>query len=396
MNKRQVIVIGSGPSGSSTAFYLAQAGIDVLLVDKESWPRDKACGDAQIGTVFPIYKEMGIFEEAAAAAVNHMEGFSFSGVDEVVTSFMVPYKFAFCTPRRIIDDIVRRGALRGGADFLANFEVVDLIIERGYVKGVRAVYEGKRVEVRADAVIIANGSHSMQARQVGIFNEDPDLAWYGARAYFDGVKGMDSRCIEEHLPHGMFYPAGYMWVFPEGGEVANIGVFITETALIKSGMRLEDFFWWWRDNTKIGKERLGEAKLLGEIKGWKLPSCRKLGNNCVNGAIAVGDAGNGIECFTGEGFNEAMQCGKIAAAVMADAIKKNDLSAASLSVYSQQAGDKLNGYYGLMGAVRDHIATDPAVYSNFLAYSRALPGYPNLGVIDIWLKYMKEELKLPL
>ncbi|MDR1619000.1 MAG: geranylgeranyl reductase family protein [Treponema sp.] len=393
MNKRQVIVIGSGPGGSSAAFYLAQAGIDVLLTDKESWPRDKACGDAQIGTVFPIYKEMGIFEEAAAAAVNHMEGFSFSGVDEVITSFMAPYKFAFCTPRRIIDDIVRRGAVRGGADFLENFETVDLIIERGYVKGVRAVYEGRLTEVRADAVVIANGSHSMQARQVGIFNEDPDLAWYGARAYFDGVKGMDMRCIEEHLPHEMFYPAGYMWVFPEGGEVANIGVFITETALKKSGMRLEDFFGWWRDNTKIGKERLGQAKLLGEIKGWKLPSCRMIGNNCVNGAIAVGDAGNGIECFTGEGFNEAMQSGKIAAQVLAGALKNGDVSAGALSDYTKLAGEALNGYYGMMAAVRDKIASDPAVYSKFLAYSRALPDYPNLGVIDVWIKYMKEELQ---
>ncbi|MDR3337217.1 MAG: geranylgeranyl reductase family protein [Treponema sp.] len=394
MNKREVIVIGSGPSGSSAAFYLAQAGIDVLLVDKESWPRDKACGDAQIFTVFPIYKEMGIFEEAAAAAVNHMTGFTFSGVDEVITSYMAPEEFAFCTPRRIIDDIVRRGALRGGADFLENFEVVDLIIERGYVKGVRAVYEGKRLEVRADAVIIANGSHSMQARQVGIFNEDPDLAWYGARAYFDGVKGMDFRCIEEHLPHEMFYPAGYMWVFPEGGEVANVGVFITERALIKSGMRLEDFFWWWRDNTKIGKERLGEAKVLGEIKGWKLPSCRQLGNNCVNGAIAVGDAGNGIECFTGEGFNEGMQSGKIAAEVMAEAVKKHDVSVEALSVYNKLAGEKLNPYYGMMSAVRDNIASEPAAYSKFLAYSRALPGYPNVEIINTWIKYMKEELKL--
>ena len=395
LNKRQVIVVGAGPSGSSAAFYLSKAGVDTLLVDKETWPRDKACGDAQINDVFPLYKEMGIYEEARDAAVNHMTGFTFSGVDENIADFFAAEEFAFCTPRRIIDDIVRRGAVNnGGADFLENFEVVDLIIKKGYVRGVRALYNGKPVEVMADAIVLANGSHSMQARQLGIFNEDPELAWYGARGYFEGVKGMNQLCIEEHLPHEMFYPAGYMWVFPEGPEIANIGVFITEKALIKSGMRLEDFFDWWRDNTKIGAERLGSARLLGDIKGWKLPSCRQIGDNVVNGCILVGDAGNGIECFTGEGFKEAMIGGKTAAGVLAEALKRGDVSKKALSAYTQEFGEKMNPYYQLMSMTRDNIATDPEVYKHFIAWSKNLPNYPNVSIIQAWVGYMKEVLKV--
>ena len=397
MRKRQVIVVGAGPSGSTAAFYLAKAGIDTLLVDKETWPRDKVCGDAQLFGVFDIYKEMGIFEEAQAAAVNHMKGFTFSGVDENIASYFTPGEvtFSFCTPRRIIDDIIRRAAVeKAGADFLQNFEVVDLIMRKGFVKGVRGVYNGEPVEVEADAIILANGSHSMQARKLGIFNEDPDLAWYGARAYYEGVRGMDMRCIEEHLPHEMFYPAGYMWVFPEGEGIANIGVFITEKALAKSGMKIEDFFDWWRDNTKIGQERLGQAKLLGEIKGWKLPSCRQLGDNVVNGCIAVGDAGNGIECFTGEGFKEAMTSGKCAAGVMADAIKKGDVSKAALDIYTNLYGAEMNPYYQVMTMVRELIASDPEVYKDFIAWSKRHPKYPYIDTVEVWMGYMQEVLHI--
>lgn len=395
LSKRQVIVVGAGPSGSAAAFYLANAGVDTLLVDKETWPRDKVCGDAQIEEVFPLYKEMGIYEEAREAAVNRMSGFTFSGVDENIATYVVPREFAFCTPRRIIDDIVRRGAVNnGGADFLENFEVRELIIRKGFVRGVRAIYNGSLVEVFADAVVLANGSHSMQARQLGIFNEDPELAWYGARGYFEGVRGMDQRCIEEHLPHEMFYPAGYMWVFPEGPDVANIGVFITEQALQKSGMRIEDFFDWWRDNTRIGAERLGNARLLGEIKGWKLPSCRECGDNVVNGCILVGDAGNGIECFTGEGFKEAMIGGKTAAGVIAKALANGDVSKQALDIYNKEFGDQMNPYYRFMSMVRDHIASDTAVYTDFIAWSKALPDYPNIGINMAWIGYLKEVLKV--
>lgn len=404
MNKRQVIVVGAGPSGSSAAYYLAQAGVDVLLVDKESWPRDKVCGDAQVAHCWDIYKEMDIFEEAHAAAYNHMTKFTFSGVKENPISIyhgvtrnadgsLDVKPFSFCTPRRVIDDIVRRAAVeKAGADFMENFEVTDLIIEKGYVKGVKAVYRNKPVKIFADAVVLANGSHSMQARQLGFFQEDPDLAWYGARAYFDNVNGMDIEAIEEHLPHKMFYPAEYMWVLPEGGKTANIGVFVTARELADSGMKLEDFFSWWRDNTKIGHERLGEARLLGEIKGWKLPSCRKVMDNTYNGCVLVGDAASAVECFTGEGFNEALHGGRQAGRVLAKALAEGDVSEERLSKYTRNLGEELNHYYGVMAATRDNIACDPVRYEQWLDYTRNLPDYPYIFMPRATMGFMKEVL----
>ncbi len=323
MEKRQVIVVGAGPAGSTAAFYLAKEGIDVLLVDKERWPRDKVCGDCQSPYCWQIYKEMGILEEAREHADTILTGQQFSGVDEQITTYDMKRPISFITRRYVIDDIVRRAAVeKAGVDFREAFEVVDLIMERGYVRGVKAIYNNEEIEVKADAVILANGSHSKQAMKLGFITDDPDMVFIGARAYFRGVKGLPRTVFEEHYPADIFFPSGYIWLFAEGDDIANVGVYITEKNLRDGNRKLEDYFWWWRDNTKIGKERLGEAELIGDIKGWRLPTCKAVGEYCVNGAIGVGDCGNFIQAHSGEGFAPAMNTGKVAALVLAEALKK--------------------------------------------------------------------------
>ena len=156
--KRQVIIVGAGPAGSTAAFYLAKAGLDVLLVDKETWPRNKICGDAYLPSLNPIFKEMGIYEEMekeVCADCTHM-----NLVDPYENEYHFTLDSCWLIPRRIGDDIIRRGALRAGADFIENFEVKELIIRRGVVKGIRAWYNGQLVEMESDLVIVADGSHS--------------------------------------------------------------------------------------------------------------------------------------------------------------------------------------------------------------------------------------------
>lgn len=361
-DKRQVIVVGAGPSGSSAAFYLARAGVDVLLVDKETWPRDKICGDGQNSPAFEIYKEMGIYDEARNAACGVSNAIVLSGVEERPVRLESDTLTGFCTPRRVIDDIIRRAAVeKAGCDFMENVEVTDLIRENGYVAGVRGTYNGHPIQVRADAVVIANGSHSMVARQLGVFNEDPDMVFYAARGYFENIDGLDPDVAEMHFPAPMFYPAGYIWLYPQEEEhrVANVGVFMTQRSLAASGMRLEDFFPWWRDNTRIGHQRLGQARLLGQIKGWKLPTCREVGDNVVDGAILVGDAGNGIQSCGGGGFPEALHSGRMAARVLGDALQEGDVSKGRLSQYTRLLGEELNGEYQAYWQMRETMFKTP-------------------------------------
>ena len=395
MMKSQVIVVGAGPAGSTAAFYLVQRGVDVLLVDKEQWPRDKVCGDGQMGHAWPIYKEMGIFEEAREAADAILTGTAFISMSENVVEMDYKAENMFGTRRYIIDDIIRRAAVREGAKFLENFEVTDLIYKKGRVKGVKALFNGVETEAYADLVILANGSHSMQARELGIYNEDPDTLWLGARGYYENVRGMGS-VSEFYYPFEDMYPAGYMWVFPEGDGIADVGVFITAEALLKSGKRLEDYFDRWRDETKIGQERLGEARLIGELKGWRLPSCRQLGKIHAKGAVLIGDAASCIEPWLGEGFYEAMNCGRKVGMYLGDILKDGkEISDDDLEKLNKEYADEINPFYKVMATCRDKVFCTPERLEEWCAWVKE-GGYldnlsPEVNSVAMCLKFIQEK-----
>ena len=290
MNKRQIIIVGAGVGGATAAYYMAKKGLDVLLLEKEQFPRDKPCGDGVVGNLFPILEEMGIADEVKDNGFRTRGTTRFySSNDEYFTYNIVAGEDSvpmYCVPRYKFDDIVNKAAVRTGIDYIENFEVVDLLMSRGKVCGVRGIHNGNVVEIESDLVVLASGSHFLPSRKLGFFEEDPDLIFYGLRGYFDNVGNMED--TEFYFPDH-FLPSGYIWIFPASKTMANVGVFITETALKKSGMTTEELLWDWVNNTKYGKERLGNAELIGDLKGWRLP-CGKRKPVYADGVIAVGDA----------------------------------------------------------------------------------------------------------
>lgn len=383
----KVLVVGAGPAGSAAAFYLAQAGIDVLLVDKEQWPRDKVCGDGQMFHSWYIYEEMGIMEEAREAGTM-LYGMKSSDVDERLVSFRSDKEYAMGTRRYVIDDIIRRAAVREGARFIENFDVRDLIIRHGKVIGVKAFYKGQMIEEYADLVILANGSHSMEARKLGVFNEDPETLWMGARGYYENVRGLED-LIEFHYPFPDLYPAGYMWVFPEGDDIANVGVFITAEALRKSGMKIEDYFTRWRDETKLGNERLGDARLIGDIKGWRLPSCWKTGQMYSKGCVMIGDAASSIEPFMGEGFFTALSSGRAIGKFLGKQLKKGPLTE-ELMEYAQQSYAKdMDKFYSVMGGMRNYGVNTPETFTRFTDYALSIPAEERKSFTDVMYQFIK-------
>ncbi len=383
----KVLVVGAGPAGSAAAFYLAQAGIDVLLVDKEQWPRDKVCGDGQMFHSWYIYEEMGIMEEAREAGTM-LYGMKSSDVDERLVSFRSDKEYAMGTRRYVIDDIIRRAAVREGARFIENFDVRDLIIRHGKVIGVKAFYKGQMIEEYADLVILANGSHSMEARKLGVFNEDPETLWMGARGYYENVRGLED-LIEFHYPFPDLYPAGYMWVFPEGDDIANVGVFITAEALRKSGMKIEDYFTRLRDETKLGNERLGDARLIGDIKGWRLPSCWKTGQMYSKGCVMIGDAASSIEPFMGEGFFTALSSGRAIGKFLGKQLKEGPLTE-ELMEYAQQSYAKdMDKFYSVMGGMRNYGVNTPETFTRFTDYALSIPEEERKSFTDVMYQFIK-------
>jgi len=261
--------------------------------------------------------------------------------------------FALAIPRFIGDDIMNKAAVNSGIDYLENFEATKVLFERGQAVGVRGIYNGVVVELEADLVVLADGGHSMLARQCGFFEENPDYVFYGIRGYFEGIRGL-SDVIEFHYPHEMFMPAGYTWIFPLGKTKGNVGVFITETALNNTGMTIEELLWWWRDTTEIGGLRLGEATQIGDIKGWRLPSGK---HQPIHGAgvLAVGDCANMIEPLFGGGYPHAVTAGVCAAKVAREAVDANDFSKEFLGKYVEYVNEALGSGYAIQELLRKQV-----------------------------------------
>ncbi|MDD2495311.1 MAG: NAD(P)/FAD-dependent oxidoreductase [Tissierellia bacterium] len=353
MKKHDIIIVGAGVGGSTAAYFMAKSGLNVLMVEKDQFPRDKPCGDGQVQSIHPLLKSMGVYDKIEKYGYK-CPGTMISDMDENSCVFNYPEgDFAFCTPRYIFDDIINKAALKQGVDYIDNFEVIEVIMERGKAKGIRGIQNGKFVELESNIVVLANGAHSMLSRQMGFYEEDPEYVFYGLRGYFENVRGMQD-VIEFHYPDEMFIPSGYIWIFPMSKTKANVGVFITEKSLQGTGMTSEELLWWWRDNKKIGKERLGEAVPIGNLKGWRLPSGNKQ-KVYGNGVIAVGDAGNMIESLYGGGLPHAMIAGVCAAKACAESIAANDYSEEFLKRYSDYVDKELGTGYKSSEMIRNMI-----------------------------------------
>jgi flavin-dependent dehydrogenase len=383
--KRQVVVIGAGPGGSSAAYYHAKKGLDVLLVDKESFPREKVCGDAWQSSLYPIFREMGIFEEMESHVTGDVTHIQMIGPDEVDILFSVEAA-EWTIPRRIGDDIVRRAAIKAGADWMEGFEATELVIRRGQVTGVKGIYNNQEMQIDADIVIVANGSHSLLGRQVGIFNNDPAKYMFAIRGYWTGLEGMvPGTCawiydpdfmpvVDQELYEKHFYQPGWCACYRDH-TTASIGFCLSEGLLRAHGMSMDEYFNNWLTKSKFAKEHLSHAKCVDGMKGWRLPTMDKIQKNYVNGAMFLGDvASNPDPCYY-YGISPAMWGGKISADVSEKAFAAGDFTESTL----KELYEKLSGMYDEQWAqytmIRKSIVGVKENALELIRYGKSLPGY---------------------
>ncbi len=407
--KRQVIVVGAGPAGSSAAFYCAKHGLDVLLIDKESWPRDKVCGDGWLPSLKPIFEDMGIYEEMKS--LNTVSGgndfFLASPNEEVVKYTMGEHKDgegAFVIPRRIGDDVVRRAAVRAGAEFQENFEATELIIRRCRVCGIRGYFRNELVEVEADAVIVANGSHSMLARQVGIFNEDPSLSMFAARGYFKNLPPVlkPGSTFQFYLPESIpnydkaRKTMSFAWIAAHDTPgCGTLGMVIPIETIEALDMSLEEIFHWIINNSKNVQKFFKGAELVDELKGWRLLGCTEVQKNYVRGALFIGDACSQAECAHFYGIPAGMMSGKIAAELLDDIFTTGNDTEESWARFHKIVGDKLNPQYDFYREFRELVHLDINNVNRMNEYAKTFPGVPEYSTV--MYKFVTEVLgkKMP-
>jgi len=332
-----LIIVGGGPAGSSAAIFARRAGLRPLLVDKETFPRDKICGDALSGKSVAILRELNLLEKIAELPGALIQSIIFSGPDH--TSFKIDLRATklekslkgFVIRRQILDEFMFREAQAAGAETIEDFVVTDLIFDQGKVAGIigKRRDSAKEIKFYAPVVFGADGYNSIVARKLKLYRHDPKHWVVALRCYYENVADLDNQ-IELHYVDEVI--PGYFWIFPLENGFANVGIGMLH-AYIKS--RNIDLRRALRDTIEnpYFRDRFTGARALEKPVGWNLPVGSIRRRSYGDGFLLLGDAAGLIDPFTGEGIGNAMYSAKYAIQTILDAREMNDYSAQFLSRY---------------------------------------------------------------
>lgn len=329
--ERDVIVVGAGPAGSICAAYLAKSGLDVLLLDKDIFPRDKACGD--------------MLREGIVAHVNHLE--AIDALDKISTcirnikigsnngsSVTVPFE-CYTASRYQLDKLLVDTAVSWGAEFRQGCRVLDVICERGVAKGVRTRFRGDESEIRSKLVIGADGASSMVAKSLDIMEENPSGIWLSQRAYFKGVKLERALARDQYDAYGVFsfdarLVPGYFWVLPVGKDgvkkgICNAGVVVCGRDSLVAAELPRRFAEWVSSREEI-KRMFQGVKQISPWAGGKLTDITQTMKKAGDGFLLIGDAASLMMPLFNDGLSAAADSAKAAADAAFAAFRKSDFS----------------------------------------------------------------------
>ena len=331
-----VIVVGAGPAGSTAAIVLARAGRNVLLLDRAEFPRDKVCGDGIPPGTVGILNDLGMAESLRAADFHVIDGLrlvSARGRDWRLR--FTPRREGagfFVAPRHRFDDLLRRHAVASGAVFQRAHARAP-IMEHGDVVGVRAVVDGDERDLRARAVIVADGAASAVARALNPAKPPESHRAVAIRGYLDGFESMP-HTVEFHF--GRHFAPGYAWVFPMGDTSANVGVIVRTDCFKRRGIALETLLHEFVTSDELRKRGVREGTLR-DVATWQVPLAAPGATPLAfDGALIVGDAARLVDALTGEGIHNAVVSGRLAGETVARALERGDLSRAALADYETQ------------------------------------------------------------
>lgn len=350
--ERDVIIVGAGPAGAVCASYLARAGFDVLLIDKELFPRDKACGDiVREGFV----KHAEALEAVTAldsmsACVRRLKLISGGGCEAVM-----PFE-CYTIPRFDLDKLMVDTAVSWGAEIRTGCRFVDVIYDEGKVSGVIVREKGDERIIRSRIVIGADGVSSDFLRSVGsaqssgafgaavsdsaALHEDSDGVWMGLRAYFKGLRLDKSLSKEQYDAGGIFAfdndrgPA-YFWIMPTGADgvkrgICNVGMMVRGRDRYKTGELISRMEKWLSGSEKIAS-LVSDAE---QISPWAFGRIADVTQNRVpagNGYMLIGDAAARVMPLTGDGLTAAADTAKAAALAVDEAFSSGDFSGRMLT-----------------------------------------------------------------
>ncbi|WP_116271648.1 geranylgeranyl reductase family protein [Pseudofrankia sp. BMG5.36] len=431
-----VIVVGAGPAGSAAAYHLANTGLDVLLLEKASFPRDKVCGDGLTPRAVASLVRMGIDTgparpPAARPAASGGTGAGGAPADgtkgdgtkgdgtkgdaaeadsgwarnkglRIVGGGLrleLPWPelasfpdYGLVRPRSDFDELLARTAQKAGARLHEGTTVAGVVREErtGQVVGVTARSGADRepVTYRAPVVVAADGNSARLALSLDIRRRDDRPLGVAVRRYYRSPRTHDDY-LESHLelwegrPNASRLLPGYGWIFGMGDGTSNVGLGILNTTPAFGNTDYRDLLRRWL-SALPPEWGYTEDNATGPVRGSALPMGFNRTPHYADGVLLVGDAAGMVNPFNGEGIAYAMESGELAAEVVAQALARTSDAARekALRQYPEAVRARYGGYYTL-GRVFVNLIGNPTVMRLATKY-----GLPHPVLMRFMLKIM--------
>jgi digeranylgeranylglycerophospholipid reductase len=337
--KYDAVVVGSGPAGSVTARFAAEAGAKVLIIERR----------AEVGV--PVLCGEGISQKVDRFKVlegkrwiaTKMEGarvFSPNGTKITLSAEYAGNETGYVVYRDIFDQELAREAAQKGAEIMLNTCAIKLMKKDGKIKGIIARHFDENLEIEANVVVGADGVESRVGKWAGIQTTLKPYDLETCVQYTLCNIDWDSPYCDFFLGKQVA-PGGYVWVFPKGKDVANVGIGIL-ASLSESGKALH-----FLDKFIASQPELKKGEPLRVITGAD-PVAEPI-QSVKDNLLLVGDAARQVDPITGGGLMHAIEAGKYAGETIAKAVEKQCFDTQMLSEYENRwknaFGKKLHRNY---------------------------------------------------
>ncbi len=345
-DRADVLVVGGGPAGASTSYWLARAGHRVVCVERKELPREKTCGDGLTPRAVKQLDDMGLYDTllgyhryTGLRAVAHGITLELAWPDHPVYP-----DHGFVIRRRDLDQAVFNHAHAAGAETHQGTEAVSPIVEGGLVTGavVKVKATGATREIRARYVVVADGANSRFGRALGTARNRTYPQGMAIRTYYESPLH-DDPWIESALDvrdrNGNSLP-GYGWIFPVGDGTINVGIGLLSTFRDWREVNTSHLMGEWAA-TAPDYWKIDPDSPTGAPTGGRIPMAGSVNPKVGPTWAVVGDAGGSVNPFNGEGIDYAYETGRHVAELLGEALTTGD------GMALQQYPKWLEAEYGL-------------------------------------------------
>ncbi len=342
-----VCIVGAGPAGAAASLFLTKLKIHHVILEKETFPRDKICGD---GLDLNTLRVLHHFDpETVAELVADTQNFQplkslrlyapNTGFSDMFAKTIDTQPLYIVSKRVYFDNWLFEKLPSEYATILKNANVKNLVRNDGKIT-IHFSHENIDYQIVTPLVLGADGDHSTVQRKLDARKIDRDYYAAALRQYHENVQPLEGEPrLEVYFPKSL--PFGYFWIFPLRNGVSNVGLGMQSSELSRTKTNLREAMKDILENDPIIAPRFKNAKPLEEPKGWGLPLASRLRKAYGDNFLLLGDAASLIHPLSGEGIGSAMISGYIAAHLAAKALAANRFDEQFLQPYQKEIGRRL-------------------------------------------------------